>query len=997
MSLRPEVLTVVFGQGVDTKTDPKLVVPGKLTKLENGLFGGGTIRKKNGYSLLAAKALDESAVPSGDALATFQDELLLYGNQKVYSYSESTGRFIDKGDAVSCVVQTDDIIRNTAKQTCADMAVLNGVSIYAWEDSRGGVRASVFDETTGTLMLSDVSLDASASRPKCLSFGSHLFCFYYISGEIKARRINPISPTAFESAVTITSTINTSNPNYDVVLLNPTRAVLAWNVQGSAQVKACLIDENASVAVSEIAVASQAGTSAVSVVVSNLSKIHVCYHNTTDGLRCTIRNNALSEIAAAFTVENYTSTAIPQITGYKLGDGSGVKWFYEIYQTDTYKHYVKTNTTTDAGVAGSASVLVRGVGLASKAWSYYGEDDTNTKGYVTVTHESTLQSTYFVIRQDGLVVAKMKYGLGGGLRARDSSLSNVCSETSGVYKLAILSKGELRVDSGVLFALTGISRTTIDFTNENVFNTAELAKNLHIVGGVLSMYDGQAVVEHGFHLFPENLSASVSGAAGVANGNYNYVAVYEWTDNFGQVHRSAPSAPLSFEVTGGPRNVAVVVPTLRLTAKKSSRSNISIALYRTEEGPGEIYYRASSITSPTYNDVTADTVTITDTTADTALISNEVLYTTGGIIENISPPACSSISVFKNRIVLTGLEEKNKLWYSKEILEGQAVEFSDLFVKTIEAEGGRETGAAVIDDQLMIYKRTIPFVMVGDGFDRLGQGQDFAIGRVNVDIGCTNGNAITRAPDGLFLKTVKGIYSQDGSLGVSYVGDGVEAFNATTVVAGTLKSDVNQVRFLTSDGPCLVYDYYYKQWSTFTNDKGKDAVIWRDQYVYLRSDGKLVVEDPETFKDLSSSASLRLETGWISAAGLQGVQRIRRFGILGEYKSPHKLRVRVAYDYSPAYTDHFIFSPDTALDVNTYGEDATYGDAVYGGTEDGTYRFRASLSRQKCTAIRFLIEDIVTSATEGSQEAFSITSLALEVGIKPGINRLKSAQTLGAS
>ena len=59
---------------LDTKTDPKLVLPSKLTALENGVFTvGSTITKRQGYSKLStAVAGSATNITSGDALATFQ-------------------------------------------------------------------------------------------------------------------------------------------------------------------------------------------------------------------------------------------------------------------------------------------------------------------------------------------------------------------------------------------------------------------------------------------------------------------------------------------------------------------------------------------------------------------------------------------------------------------------------------------------------------------------------------------------------------------------------------------------------------------------------------------------------------------------------------------------------------------------------------------------------------------------------------------------------------
>jgi hypothetical protein len=161
-----------------------------------------------------------------------------------------------------------------------------------------------------------------------------------------------------------------------VVVLNPSRVVWAHNVEGAAETKVGLMDETPAVvsAVSPVTIA-EAATNCLGLVIGNLSTIFVVYHNATQGLRCSVRNNGLAELVAPTTVDNTTSPVIVNVTGYKLRDNTGVRFFYQVYAAATYNHFVKTNTFTTAGVAGTASVFLRGVGLASKAFTYYPEGD----------------------------------------------------------------------------------------------------------------------------------------------------------------------------------------------------------------------------------------------------------------------------------------------------------------------------------------------------------------------------------------------------------------------------------------------------------------------------------------------------------------------------------------------------------------------------------------------------------------------------------------------
>lgn len=1000
MALNRQKVSIDFGQGIDTKTHPHLVVRGKFKRLVNAVQRKtGSISKRYGNSVFSKSTTTGGEIPDGEALATFNNELLLFGAQSVYAYSENADQWVDKGSAVSTVLTSKQIIRNTANQTIVDSAITNGVGLYAWEDSRGGVRATLIDETTGTPILTDVSIDSSGSRPRCLSLGSYLFLFYYKSGSLYCSRIAPLDADAFESAVELSTTVNTTNPTYDVTVLDDNTMLFAHNVQGANEIKLARVLDTPVVDPDVTAVTiSEAGTDAICLVVGYQSRIFLAYYNSTNDLRCTVRNNGLAELVAPTDIETVGAT-VENITGYPQRDDSGIQFFYQVTASATYDRYIRKNTFSNSGTAGTASDLVRSVGLASKAFVYYGSNDTTDRGFVVCVHESTLQATYFVIRNDGLVVAKSQPSTAGTLTTRPI-LSNVENTSTGFFSLALINKGRLVSENNTLFTLKGVMRLQIDFTSDNAFQSRQLGKNLHIAGGVLSMYDGQSVVEHGFHLYPEYVSLASSNGSGSLNNNgvYQVIAVYEWTDAQGQLHRSAPSVAESITLGASDDTITVTVGTLRLTEKTSPRSEVSIAIYATEDA-GSTFYRQTSVTSPSLNDPTADTVDIDLLVADSALISNEILYTTGGILNNSGPPACSGIEVYKKRLLLTGCENPNEFWYShKAERTDLGVEFAAELTGNIDPEGGDIQAPGVLDDKILFFKEDRPHLMFGDGPNRIGQGQFSEPERVSIDVGTNQLDSLGRTADGLIFKSQKGgIYEITRSLQPNYIGAPVEDWNDETITSSVLKSSENQVRLTTREGPCLVYDYLHGQWYTFENFKAEDAVMWKGDYTLLRANGDVVKEDPTRFKDSNTAINVVAETGWMSFDGINGFQRLYQFAILGEYKSPHSLRVKVAYDFSDTYQTTYIFAPDTDIPISKFGDDAVFGVSDYFGGPSGSYQFRADFEVQKCSSVKFLIEELTTTATTGTQEGFTISALTVLVGTKGSINRLPESKTLASS
>ena len=134
----------------------------------------------------------------------------------------------------------------------------------------------------------------------------------------------------------------------------------------------------------------------------------------------------------------------------------------------------------------------------------------------------------------------------------------------------------------------------------------------------------------------------------------------------------------------------MIIPTLRLTEK-----NAIIEVYRTE-ALQTIFFKVTSTTAPLLNDTTVDTVTFSDTLADSSIISHEPIYTTGGVLENIVAPQASLCEVYNNRIFLAGLDDPNKIVFSKIRNEGAPVEFNDTLYRILNPYGGNITAIKAI-------------------------------------------------------------------------------------------------------------------------------------------------------------------------------------------------------------------------------------------------------------------------------------------------------------
>ena len=415
----------------------------------------------------------------------------------------------------------------------------------------------------------------------------------------------------------------------------------------------------------------------------------------------------------------------------------------------------------------------------------------------------------------------------------------------------------------------------------------------------------------------------------------------------------------------------ITVPNLPATLKLSPRTPVSIALYRTVAN-GTIFYRTSSAVVLTYNDPSVDTVTFLDTTPDYALVGNEVLYTSSGEVENDPLPATNYLATYKNRII--GIPSENPLtwWYSKQCIPGSPPEFSLSFVNNIDQRIKEIVACSYMDDKFVFFGPKSIFYMVGDGPAASGLNNDFSEPQIIAsDTGCSEAPSVILSPVGIFFKSVKGICLLTRALEVSYIGSDVEAYNSLSITSSILVDAQNQIRFTLSNGTQITYDYFMNQWDVDSNPSAVSSVLYNSRANYLTSAGIVLQETPDLYTDNTAAISLGVNTGWMSLANVQGFQRVWKLLILGTYRSPHTLNVSIYYDFDDT-------TPQTV--------------PIPVLSNPGNYEFRVFLTRQKSTAIKIVISDTPSSPLG---EGFSLSNLALEIGVKKGLNKIKATSSYG--
>jgi hypothetical protein len=533
--------------------------------------------------------------------------------------------------------------------------------------------------------------------------------------------------------------------------------------------------------------------------------------------------------------------------------------------------------------------------------------------------------------------------------------------------------------------------------------TAEIGGSLQLGGGFMWQYDGAKPIELGFHLWPEDITttAGITGSGAMSVQTYYYVATYEWTDAAGNIHRSAHSVPSYVNNTIANNSYTVQIPCLRTTYKQGSNP-VRIVLYRWSAAQ-QIYYQITSITTPLTNianNVASQVITFLDTSADSAILGNSILYTTGGVVENIGPPAATAIAPYKDRLFVIDAENQNTLWYSKQVIQSTPVEMSDLF--TIFIPPTIATGPSgplrciyAMDDKLILFKKNVIQYITGTGPDNTGANNDFSDPVfVTSTVGCSDQNSLVMTPVGIMFQSDKGIWLLGRDLSTNYIGAPVEAYNANRVISALAIPGTNQVRFMLDSGTVLMYDYFYSQWCTFSGLNGISSTLANNLHTYVDKLGFIYQESPGTYLDNGTPVTMQFTSSWLNLAGLQGYERAYFFYLLGTYLSPHKLYITLAYDYNSAPSQYCTILPDNYS--APWGDDNQYGNSSPWGGGSTREQWRVFFKTQKCQSFQISVQELYDSSFSVAPGAgLTLSGLDIVFGTKKGYVPIKATNSTG--
>lgn len=999
---------VNFSGQPDTKTDPFQVAPTDFLVFNNSVrTTGGRFQKRNGFQTLIT-----FSSPFVTNLAVFSGGLIGIGST-LQVYSTDTGILFSRGAFQPIELSTLEILRNSATQSTVDVAVSsNGLSCVASTDSQSGIVIQVIEQATGNVLV-PLHQVSGGVNPRVFVLGGNFIIIYRLTGALRYVSVSTSNPSVSAQS-TITPT--THSAVYEAFVSGGI-LYFAYNSTDNSGQSYALNTISSTLVLGTPTVMNSLTPALLSVTVDSSGSpvIWVSLTNFNSGTQTTTVTAAAFNSSLTNTLGNttiFTSNSknmdvVPGLTSITTGGHLVAILGQDFGPINGSAHsytFVSYNCTTGGSVSGPFQGAY-GLVIAGKPFI----NPINNVIYYLGFYPNTFQPTYFMVDIIGNFVAKLAYSNGGNGGVVDGGVySSPNQSVDGntiyygyLYQDLLLPVNKVNgAEPGGIYTQSGANIATFTFNTSNIVSS-EIGGSLQISGGFLWMYDGQKPVEQSFAVWPDPITATAGSGGSIASADqpFFYQVTYEWTDAAGNIQRSAPSIPIEVSgLSGSSNSVTLDIPALAFTAK-TSPNPVRLVVYRWSES-NQVYYQISNQSNTsgnnplTLNDPTATSITFTDVLADSSIIGNNILYTTGGVIEDIGGPATSILVLFDTRLWLVDAEDPNLLWFSKQVIEGAPVETSDALTLYVapttssQASTGPITALAAMDDKLIIFKgdpayQNAIYYVNGTGPDNTGANNQYSQPIfITSAVGCANQKSIVLTTLGLMFQSSQGIWLLDRSLQTSYIGAPMEAYNSFTVTSALSIPNTTQIRFTLSNGTELVYDYFFQKWDTCTPPAAISSVVYQGLHTFLDSSGNLWQEDAGSYLDGSMPVNLNFTTPWYNLAGLQGYERAYEAFLMGTYLSPHILTVQVYYNYSNTISQTFTFNPN--------------GLSPNGSASNTLEQFRIQFKNQKCQSVKFTVTESFDSSFGGTAGAgLTLSGINFVLGIKKAYTPIAAARSAG--
>jgi len=978
MALQKVNVPVNFTEGVDTKTNKFLA--GKHEALENVHHeGDGTIKKRGGQRLLAGDVIGGGSISNVVHAFNLNNELLINTTSGTFSWAEQIDKWKKVGRASPCSFDYETAsasldIRSTSHGENANYR-------YVAINYASNVLICVYDIVTKTA-ISDISF-GSTFKAYAVTWGARagFLTVDSATGNVAYREYDSATNTFTSTALT-----GGAGAPYLEWATDGSQLLVLYSDSTGANIEVDFLSSSLVLSNSSITVTWPAGETIRANIVAT-------YDATLDNWFFVVgRNNAgtrehyyyrFDDSFSVVAGPTQISSDTPIVTHNPaccVVDGDTFYYFYTRVFTLAgiqYREIFQAVLTISTTAVGATTSFQRLSSVSSKAFFINGIAyflASSSVGSVSLSQESC-----YLVSIAGDVVGRFFEG-----ETREIGEVGVWSDLVQVPQ-PVISGNEIsiaaqlvktQIDDAFTRFQTSRSVTAIckfNFKDLNIGYPQDIGGELAIPGAIVKTYDGDIIREKNFNHWP--VINQITFNAGALTGTFLYKVVYRFINKNGEETISSPSQAL----VATPAAQDVLVQYLNYQIGDNTAA-IRVHIYRTENN-GTVYYEVTPAEGIA-NDPTMITSTHTDTVLDAALVDNKPAYFNGDVLENDAPRPTRSITNFKSRYASVNSDRPDELEYSKTYtpqIRPENSRFLTIRADDKEYHGAEKVRATMIlDDKIIIFKdRTILFTQ-GDGANNAGaQNSLFFPEVISTNVGTVNPRSIILSPNGIFFKSEKGIYLLGRDLNISYIGADVEEHNGENITGAVLMKNINQIRFTTENGVCLVYDYFFRQWSWYTNHQANGSTFWNGEYVRVNNSAQVFVSKNDRDDD-GAFIQQKIKTNWLKVQGIQDFARVYRLLLLGEYVSNHTITLNVYYDYQDYAWDSYTLTPQ---DASKYNVTSKPTDDDFDGGLDGTFQWKVHLIKQKCQAIKF---EIIDNYVDTNGESFRLSNMTLQLGVKKG-------------
>lgn len=1041
MPLQDQVIPIDFGQGIDSKTDPKLVVAGKMLRLENCVFTNiKRITKRNGYNVLSNVIAGSGTTAGPKMVHEYNDELIAADKNLLISYSPSELAWMNRGNYTSTQLSRTTVDQESSDSGFNDVAILGNYALYGWSTVAqtdlfkpphpSNSRASVVDLTTGTVLAemtpSESILPERYNAVKCVLLGGVTLAVIYIKDDYTELMISTVvfsgsGVVSFSAPVSVTTNYAgaaamVTAPQFDVVetALGATLGYFT-SVPAGAMTGVTLANINTAGAV----------TGTVSIAdAAAYGPIHVSRNSTSNDIwvyfsRVTLFGFSATALSTVYAV--FTSALAPVLATTVIEVGAAPFYVSNLIavsngaanQTIYYGKYTQSAAAGNLFVDYTSTVTISSAGVigAITTWAY---GITPFSRPATITVAGPLQYAVFIYRGakqltttfPHLQQEQPTYFL---MKLADASLSTplvVARFGSGVGNSQAILTEQIGFTGNVPLLSTSKFLFTCGLEIQEIIG-GPFVSGIDYPGGVVGVFSYEIDFAG-----QDTYRATNAGDLAVLNGGLMQIYDGQSCTEFGfhlypEITRGTNGVTAGglmvpgtygyiaiFQWTDAQGNLHQSAPSTVANVTLGGGDNfasvtvagyyvtqktgIVISLYRTTN-LGNVYYLVTDPIFATPVDG-ALYVTFADLASDAQISGALQAYTYPGspVLENNTPPPSMIMQAHNNRLWFVDAEQPWTIFYTKSVQVAVGLSPSGFMFEQLDQKFGDVSALSEMDDKLVVFKPKGLCVFTGDGVDDTGSKSTLSFPHfIPSDVGCSVLKSVVTTPVGVIFKSDNGIYILDRALSVSYIGMQVEQYNSQLITSAVYVVGKSQIRILMSTGLTIVYDYIFNQWSTFTNHTGVSSTSWQNIYVYATTAGTVFKEAPGYYKDDTAAFALLAQTAWLALATVQGFQRVRKFNMLGDYVNGAS--ALHAIQVEAAYDFETTFSAPIPF---VFGLAAT-GSAL---------QYMESLPRQKCDAITLRITETTTG---DSLEYLDLSNMSFEAGVKRGLNKLPPSKSVG--